>query len=190
MRKFNQFFFLLLALSLSFVSCNTDDDDFNTSTDDDIGGGGGQNPLGSFSFDVAGDMDTTMQGTNALYSEVEQISLGLENDAATFAISFNWGIVTQDGSTPDPLPQVGVYELMTSADELGSETFYVNMHSTLVEGAEGMIQFYAENVSGTLEITNISNNFVEGIFSFTADQVEGDGSMTVTNGEIKAVIIP
>ncbi|WP_185155950.1 DUF6252 family protein, partial [Fulvivirga kasyanovii] len=96
----------------------------------------------------------------------------------TFSLAFYKNF--QDNSTSNPA--VGTYPIGTAVDLVNEDGFLV-VYTDTQTGKD-----YSKDVSGTLTITNNSNNQLRGTFEFAASNTNQGGSIQVTNGKFSAAI--
>lgn len=161
------FFVLIVPIFLIIASCDNDDDN-----------GEELDAPGNVSFDISGSDEGAKEGMASLLEPSTGPVFFSTNDIGpqTFSMNFTWG-------SSSSIPGEGTYDITNSFSASVGDAFWV-VYTNTENGEEfGSTQ----DVTGTLEITEFNRDFVEGIFSFTAEQFDGDGSITVTNGTFTAV---
>lgn len=162
-------FFLLLTLSCSDNSSGPDD-----------------NGLGEASFTIAGDLEGEKTGiANFRAFEMSGIYtwdiLIQDTGQITYDISFS---MLSDEAIERPEP--GTYDIALSGfggeDFNGSYSDYNDSQFNPTNYTVGI-----SSTSGTLNITNSSEDLVEGTFQFTAVDADSGGTITVSEGEFSAV---
>lgn len=177
-------FYLLPIFSLLFlISC--DDDDDSLSPGDDLG-----NVEDYFiSFNISG----SEEGDRLGYADFQIMpapGAGTLNTVQIYGADdltsgvWTWQITIDRQSFDEAALNVatGTYEIN---DDLTSTVDFRGSYMNIETGAE-----YVEEPSGTLTISNITDTYVEGTFSFTVKEQFGGagGQVSITNGEFKAKI--
>lgn len=169
--KQTHLFAIFILASLLLFSCSSDDDGNGPGPDDNVA-------LNQISVDISGSATGKRSGEASIsifngkgYNtfEIE----GSDGPDATFKIRF---YTYNGGNDPVPWPEKGTYSLDSDADYTNGKGFSVDFED-VVEWRE-----YSKNVTGTLTITDNSNERLKGTFEFSADEHGGTGSISVSNG--------
>ncbi|MCC5918476.1 MAG: hypothetical protein JJU02_14235 [Cryomorphaceae bacterium] len=174
----------LLFLFAFFItistSCSEDDDEEFSPNGDDY----------FISFNISGDVTGELEGS-AVMTQVElagNYTLSIsgndfevegEEENQTFNIHFRRGPAPNEFESPE----VGTYIIGLPAEAAAENGFWVNYFD--IDGGSST-EYGTEDVSGTIEITNVTDDYIEGTFDFTAGRTENDQNITVTNGIFKA----
>ena len=175
--NFNLLYTALLIFSFLLFSCNKDDDTSNSNNNNSKNIG-----VNKIAMDVSGSQTGHMSGNafieihNSQGYNTFEIEGG-DASEATFKINF----YTYNGSSnPVPWPEKGTYPLDSGADIINGKGYKVDFEY-IPEWRD-----YSKNVTGSLTITDNSNNQLKGTFEFSADENGDNGSITVTNGTFHA----
>lgn len=181
--KFKHFFYFLYVFSLMFLlSCDNDDE---LPSDDDLG-----NVEDYFiSFNISG----SEEGDRLGYADFQIMpapGAGTLNTVQIYGADdltsgvWTWQINIERASFNEEALDVstGTYEIN---DDLTSTVDFRGSYMNIETGVE-----YVDEPSGTLTISNITDTYVEGTFSFTVKEEFGGagGQVTITDGEFKAKI--
>lgn len=162
---------IYIIAALLLFSCSSDDNGNNPEPGNNV-------ELNEMSLDVSGSVVgprsgksviTTSNGKGYNTFEID----GSDGPDATFEINF---YTYNGGNDPVPWPEKGTYSLNSDADYTNGKGFRVSFED-VVEWRD-----YSRNVTGTLTITDNSNERLKGTFEFSADEHGGTGSISVTNG--------
>lgn len=173
--KRTQKFSIYIVASLLFFSCSNDDDGNDPEPGNNVA-------LNEIALDISGSVTGPRSGAAEIISynsegyntfEIE----GSDTSDAAFNINF---YTYNGGNNPVPWPEKGTYSLNSDDDYINGQGFRVNFED-IVEWRD-----YSRNVSGTLTITDNSNDRLKGTFEFSADEHGGTGSISVTNGVFNA----
>ena len=168
---------IYIVASLILFSCSSDDNGNNPNPSNTAA-------LNEISLELSGSVVgprsgksviTTSNGKGYNTFEID----GSDGPDATFEINF---YTYNGGNDPVPWPEKGTYSLDSDADYKNGKGFSVQFED-IVEWRD-----YSKNVTGTLTITDNSNERLKGTFEFSADEHGGTGSITVTNGAFYVTI--
>lgn len=162
---------IYIVASLLLFSCSSDDDGNDPGPSDTA-------ILDEISLDISGSVSGSRSGESVIkinnnvgYNTFE--IKGSDEPQATFNINF---YTYNGGNNPIPWPEKGTYSLNSSDDYTNGQGFRVTFED-VTEWRD-----YSKNVTGSLTITDNSNERLQGTFEFSADEHGGTGSISVTNG--------
>jgi hypothetical protein len=177
-----------LLYALSFVAAVM----FSACSDDDDGGDGTGEGLEDFkiSFNVSGGDEGFKEGSAIIVlnemSGNYTLNLGgndaigeEDEDAQTFSLIFYKG----PRSEPIPIPDPGTYIVGTPQEAAAEDGFWVAYENSTTAPATN---FGQAEVEGELIISDVTADYVEGTFYFSAGQVSGEETIVVENGVFKA----
>lgn len=178
-----QLFYFLSIFSLMFlISCDNDDD---LPSDDDLGSVEDY----YISFNITGSEEGDRLGY-ADFRIMPAPGAGTANSVQVYGADdltsgiWTWQIKIERVSFDEAALNVstGTYEIN---NDLTSTVNFKASYMNIETGVE-----YVQEPSGTITISNITDTYVEGTFSFTVkEEFEGaGGQVSVTNGEFKAKI--
>lgn len=184
MKTFLQFYKLIFLLTLSLlISCDNDDE---LPTNDDDAGGLEESFI---SFTVSGSENGERNGY-ADFLITESTGAGTPNSVQIYAADdlidgvWTWQLSLRRTSFSEDALEItpGTCDIVSQASTgMNFNGDYINIET----GVE-----YNSLSSGSITISSVTNDFVEGAFAFTVDEEFGGagGQVAVTNGEFKAKI--
>lgn len=167
--------FSTLILSIFTASCSDDQEDELIQKDES-----------SISFNVSGAVEGEKSGIASM-GQLEvggshQLRIrgndGDEETDQSYILDFLIGPQSSQFSAPEP----GTYDISTLIEAAGSG-YYV---SYVDQPFGNSREFGGAEASGELVITNVTDDFIEGTFSFTAKSNATEEQIQVTNGVFKA----
>ncbi|MBR9757479.1 MAG: hypothetical protein GYB39_05320 [Algicola sp.] len=171
----------VLALTLFTLSCSNDDDNNNPNNTPP-----NTTQNNQMAFDIAGDVTGSKTGSSSIVT-VENANNtymisnhdGTSFDTQTFSLVFYKAF--SDNTLANPSP--GTYPIANVGHLIDQDGFWAVYTDTQTGEDYG-----SGNLSGTLTITSNTNNQLKGTFEFSAENLSGTKTITVTNGTFSAAI--
>ncbi len=166
-KQLNIFALLLISTAIFTFSCKSDDD----------GGSGGSAAAGTITAKVNGTTITTMEMVTFAHNVSGSLSIQ-GNTGGTSSKAFSMLILNFDG--------VGTYPIGGGANIANSASYseiVVDINNPMNSQTYNWQAPYDANQAGEVKITEVTDAYVKGTFTFQCKNVNGDGSIkNVTEG--------